>query len=176
MKGRIEIITGCMFAGKSTELLNRVERSNKKVLLVKPKLDSRYDESTINTHTGKKIEALNINSLVDIFSKLSDINIVAIDEAQFFEETILEDCLKISSMGIDIIIAGLEFDYLHQKFESMQLLLNIADSITRLTAICVGCGDSATHSHRIVNKKSKILVGHKDFYEPLCNQCYKKNV
>ena len=176
MKGRIEIITGCMFAGKSTELLNRVEKLNKKALLVKPKLDSRYDQSTINTHSGKKIEALNINSLSDIFAQLSNIDIVAIDEAQFFEKEILEDCLKISRMGINIIIAGLEFDYLHQKFDSMHALLSIANSVTRLTAICVACSAPATHSRRIVNKKSKILVGHKDFYEPLCNQCYKKNV
>jgi len=176
MKGRIEIITGCMFAGKSTELLNRVEKLNQKVLLVKPKLDSRYDESTINTHSGKKLNALNINSLADIFTQLSNADVVAIDEAQFFEKKILEDCLRISSMGIDIIIAGLEFDYLHQKFDSMTALLSVADSITRLTAICVACGDPATHSHRIVNRKSKILVGHKDFYEPLCNQCFKKNV
>jgi len=176
MKGTIEIITGCMFAGKSTELLCRVEESKLNVLFIKPKLDSRYNKGTINTHSGKKIDALVVNSLTDVFSKLNHIDLIAIDEAQFFDTSIAEDCIKLSNMGINVLIAGLEFDYLHQKFESMITLLSIADSITRLKAICVECGNPAIHSHRIVNEKSKILVGHKDYYEPLCTECYKKNV
>ena len=176
MKGRIEIITGCMFAGKSTELINRVDSSKKNFLFIKPKLDSRYNKGTIYTHSGKKTNALVLDSVSDVFSKLDHISLVAIDEAQFFNKSIVEDCLKISNMGINIIIAGLEFDYLHKKFDSMSFLLGIADSVTRLTAICVECSSPATHSHRIVNKKSTILVGHKDYYEPLCNQCYRKNV
>ena len=173
MKGSIEIITGCMFAGKSTELINRVESSNKKFLFIKPKLDSRYDKGTINTHSGKKIDALVVNSLREIFNKLNYINLVAIDEAQFFNKSIVKDCLKLSNMGINVIIAGLEYDYLHKKFDSITYLLDIADSVTRLTAICVECGNPAIHSHRIVNKKSTILIGHKNYYEPLCTQCYK---
>tara|TARA_B100001250_G_scaffold343272_1_gene311884 strand:- start:899 stop:1429 length:531 start_codon:yes stop_codon:yes gene_type:complete len=176
MKGRIEIITGCMFAGKSTELINRVKSSKKKFLFIKPKLDSRYNKGTINTHSGKKKGALVVDSLSEIFSKLNCVNLVAIDEAQFFEKSIVEDCLKMSNMGINVIIAGLEFDYLHKKFDSMNCLLDIADSVTRLTAICTECGGPAIHSYRIVNKKSTILVGHKDYYKPLCTQCYKKNV
>ena len=177
MKGRIEIITGCMFAGKSTELLRRVRKSNKTVLLIKPRMDFRYAKSSINTHSGEQIDAIVVNTVAEILNKLDDINLVAIDEAQFFDKSILEDCLKISDMGINIIIAGLEFDYLHEKFDSMKNLLNVADSITKLQAICAECSDSASYSHRIVNQKSKILVGHKDCYEPLCAQCYiKKNV
>ena len=173
MKGRIDIITGCMFAGKSTELIHRVESSNKNFLFIKPNLDSRYDKGAINTHSGKKIDALVVNSVADIFNKLNCINLVAIDEAQFFNKSIVKDCLKLSNMGINVIIAGLEHDYLHKKFDSITYLLDIADSVTRLTAICVKCGNPAIHSHRIVNKKSTILVGHKNYYEPLCNQCYK---
>ena len=150
-----------MFAGKSTELIYRVESSNKNFLFIKPKLDSRYDKGSINTHSGKKMDALVVNSLREIFNKLNYINLVAIDEAQFFDKSIMEDCLKISNMGIDLIIAGLEYDYLHKKFDSMSCLLDISDSITRLTAICSECGSPAIHSHRIVNTNSKILFqGH----------------
>ena len=153
MKGKINIITGCMFAGKSTELLRRARDSRKNVLLIKPKLDSRYTKSSITTHSGEKIDALVVNSVKDIFNRLSNINIVVIDEAQFFERTITEDCLKISRMGIVLIIAGLEFDYLHQKFETMTQLLGIADSITNLKAICAECSVPASYSYRIVKKK-----------------------
>ena len=176
MKGKIEIITGCMFAGKSTELLNKVDEYNIKTLFVKPKIDLRYDESSINTHSGKKVDAIVVDSLAEIFNKLSDFHLVAVDEAQFFGSNIVEHCLKISNMGINLVLAGLEFDFLHNRFESMTGLLQIADSVKYLTATCVKCSKSATHSHRIVHEKSKILVGHQDFYEPLCAQCYSKNV
>ena len=129
MKGKIEIITGCMFAGKSTELLSKVDEYNIRTLFVKPKIDLRYDESSINTHSGKKVDAIVVDSLAEIFNKLSDFHLVAVDEAQFFGSNIVEHCLKISNMGINLVLAGLEFDYLHNRFESMTGLLQIADSV-----------------------------------------------
>ena len=176
MTGTIDIITGCMFAGKSTELLRRVKKANKNFLLLKPSLDSRYDKSSVTTHSGEKLDAIVVNSVAEIFDKLNNINLLAIDEAQFFQKKVVEDCLEIQKMGIDIIIAGLEFDYLHKKFHSMSGLLKIANSITKLQAICAKCNKPASYSHRIVSQNTKILVGHKDYYEPLCLDCYKKNV
>lgn len=176
MKGKIEIITGCMFSGKSTELLNKVEEYSLKTLFVKPRIDSRYDDCKINTHSGKKANAIIVDSISEIFSKLSNIKLVAIDEAQFFNISITNHCIKIRDMGINIILAGLEYDYLHKRFDSMTGLLQIADSVKNLTAQCVKCPQPATHSHRIVSENSKILVGHQDFYEPLCAKCYSKNV
>ena len=176
MKGKIEVITGCMFAGKSTELLKRLKKSNQNFLLIKPKIDTRYDKNDVITHSGEKLSALVVNSVSEISSKLEDIKLLGIDEAQFFNTTIVKDCKLIKQFGVRIIIAGLHKDYLNNTFDSVDALIKIADTTTKLKAICNKCGGSATYSHRIINKKSKILLGHKDFYEPLCRKCYKKHV
>ncbi len=173
MEGKIEIITGCMFSGKSTELLHRLQTSSKNFLLIKPKLDTRYDKRNVITHSGKKESAIIVNSVSEIFEKLQGIKILGIDEAQFFSPRIVKDCLTIKKLGLRIIIAGLNKDYLNKKFKSVDGLIKIADSTTKLYAVCSKCSSPANRSHRITNQRSKILLGHKNFYEPLCEKCYE---
>ncbi len=172
MKGKIEVITGCMFSGKSTELLNRLQASSKNFLLIKPKMDTRYDKSNVMTHSGRKKSAIVVNSVSEIFEKLQGIKILGIDEAQFFSPRIIKDCLRVKNLGIRIIIAGLNKDYLNKKFKSVDGLIKISDSTTKLYAVCSKCSSKASRSHRITNQRSKILLGHKNFYEPLCKKCY----
>ena len=172
MIGTIEVITGCMFSGKSTELLNRLNANTGKYLLIKPKIDTRYDVNNVMTHSGKKNSAIVVNSVSEIFSKLENVKVLGIDEAQFFSNNIIKDCQIVKNLGLRIIIAGLNKDYLNKKFNSVDGLIKIADSITNLYAICNKCTSPATCSHRITHQKTKILLGHKDYYEPLCKKCY----
>ena len=172
MSGKIEVITGCMFSGKSTELINRLRSSGEEFLLIKPKMDTRYDAVNVITHSGKKHSAIVVNSVSEIFLKLEGVKILGIDEAQFFSLNIIEDCKKIKDLGLRIIVAGLNKDYLNEKFESVDRLIKIADVTTKLYAICNKCRGAATRSHRITKQTTTILLGHKDYYEPLCKKCY----
>lgn len=174
MKGKIEIITGCMFAGKSTELLKRLKLSKEKFLLVKPKIDIRHDKKKVITHSGENLPAIVVDSVSEINSKLKEVKLLGIDEAQFFTTKIVEDCKYIKKKGVRIIIAGLHKDYLDNKFNSVDALIKEADVITKLYATCNQCGDLAMYSHRITHQKSKILLGDQNHYEPLCKMCYKK--
>jgi len=170
--GKIEVITGCMFSGKSTELLNRLKKCSAKFLLIKPKIDTRYGLNIVSTHSGKKESAIVVSSLSELSQNLKGIQILGIDEAQFFPVEIIKDCEKLKKMGLRIIIAGLDKDYLNNEFESLSGLMKIADSITKLYAICSRCESPATNSHRLSKEKTKILLGHKNCYEPLCKKCY----
>jgi len=172
MAGKIEIITGCMFSGKSTELLKRLKNSDNKYLLVKPKIDTRYDLSSVSTHSGKKESALVVNSISEVFENLNGIKIIGIDEAQFFTIKIVRDCMELKKLGIRVVIAGLNKDYLNREFNSVTSLIKIADTTTKLYAVCNICTAPATRSHRLSKEKTKILLGHKNYYEPLCKKCY----
>ena len=173
MQGKIEIITGCMFSGKSTELLNRLNNCSVDYLLLKPKIDTRYGLSNVSTHSGIKKSAKVVSSLSDVFDNISKIKVIGVDEAQFFSSSIIKDSLKLKSLGKRIIIAGLNKDYLNKEFKPVTGLIKIADSTTQLYAICSRCASPATNSHRLSKEKTKILLGHKDCYEPLCKKCYK---
>ncbi len=170
--GKIEVITGCMFSGKSTELLNRLKNCSEQYLLVKPNIDTRYGLTNVSTHSGKKESAIVINSLAEVFQKLNGIKVLGIDEAQFFSIRIIKDCEKLKKLGLRIIIAGLNKDYLNKEFKSVTGLIKIADSTTKLYAICNRCSAPANRSHRLSKEKTKILLGHKNSYEPLCKKCY----
>lgn len=173
MVGRIEVITGCMFSGKSTELLRRLHNVDNKFILLKPKLDTRYSLDKVITHSGEKKSAFVVNNVSEIFNSLNDIKIIGIDEAQFFSYSIVEDCLKLKKLGFTVIVAGLNKDYLNEEFKSVYGLIDIADSTTKLYAICNKCKKPASRSHRLSNETSKIFLGHKDCYEPLCKKCYE---
>lgn len=173
MVGTIEVITGCMFSGKSTELLRRLHDLDSKFILLKPKLDTRYSLDEVITHSGEKKSAFVVNNVSEIFNNLNDIKIIGIDEAQFFSYSIVEDCLKLKKLGCTVIVAGLNKDYLNEEFKSVYGLIDIADSTTKLYAICNKCKKPASRSHRLSNETSKILLGHKDCYEPLCKKCYE---
>lgn len=173
----IEVITGCMFAGKTTALLSRLRSTNNKYLLVKPKIDDREIGDTVSTHNGISAKAIRVGKLSDIFKELKNIKVVGIDEAQFFTKSIIEDLNYLKSKNIKIIIAGLEKDYLNQPFKSMMEIIAISDSITRLKAKCHQCGKDATYSHRKnTNSKAQLLIGSENFYEALCEKCFNNNV
>ena len=173
MEGRIEVITGCMFSGKSTELLKRLDNVDNKFILLKPKLDTRYSLDEVTTHSGKKKSAFVVNNVSEIFKMVNDIKIIGIDEAQFFSHSIVEDCIKLRKLGCTVIVAGLNKDYLNEEFKSVYGLIDIADSTTKLYAICNKCNEPASRSHRLSKETSKIFLGHKDSYEPLCKKCYE---
>lgn len=171
----IQVITGCMFAGKTTELINRLKLINKNYLLVKPKLDTRDIESQICTHDGLFETAIQVNNLSEIFHKLNDIEVLGVDEAQFFNESIIKEIEYISSKGISVIIAGLEKDYLNKSFGCMDKILQISTSIKWLKAECNRCKKPATFSHRKPNnRKNQVLIGNSNQYEALCEKCFNK--
>ena len=172
MKG-IQVITGCMFAGKTTELLNRLNDQKANHLLIKPLVDNRDDKNTVSTHNGVEKRAIAVSSLSDIFHFLDDISLIGIDEAQFFTKSIIDDLRYLQSKNIKIIIAGLDKDYLNQPFGLMQEIIKISDSVTRLTANCNQCGKDANYSHRKnTSSQAQFLIGNENFYEALCEICF----
>ncbi len=176
--GWIEVICGSMFSGKTEELIRRVKRvkyANQNVIIVKPAADTRYHEEDVISHDENVINAKAMESSKDILKLLDRIekpDVIAIDEAQFFDEDLPEVCEQIVLKGIRIIIAGLDMDYLGKPFGSMPALLAKAEYITKLHAICPRCGNLATHSYRMTNEKGTVLIGEKDKYEPRCRVCY----
>ena len=169
----IHVITGCMFAGKTTELINRLRVTNHNYLLVKPVIDNRDSHNSVCTHDGVQEKAIRVNKVSDIFKLLSNIQVVGIDEAQFFQPSIIDDLYYLKDKNIKVIIAGLEKDYLHKPFKSMQKIISMADTVIRLQATCNNCGKPATHSHRKnTTSKKQLLIGAENFYEALCGECF----
>ena len=168
----IQVITGCMFAGKTTALLNRLKKINKNHLLIKPKMDTRNTNNSVETHDGVQKQALTVSKVSDVFSQIHNIQLIAIDEAQFFPASIIDDINYLVSQNIQIIVAGLDKDYLNKPFGYMQQIIEMANSVTRLEAVCNKCGSPALYSHRITNSSSQILVGASGQYEALCQKCF----
>jgi thymidine kinase len=178
--GSIEIICGSMFSGKSEELIRRVKRvqiARKKVEIFKPKIDNRYHVQYIYSHNGSKIEANCVEHSRDILTKIKqDIDVVAIDEAQFFDEDIIAVCQFLADNGKRVIVAGLDQDFRGEPFGPMPKLLAIAEYVDKLHAICMVCGKPATRTQRLVNGKPAdyndptILIGAKESYEARCRQ------
>lgn len=176
-QGWIEVICGSMFSGKTEELIRRLKRvqfANQKLLLFKPKIDNRYHEENVVSHQGNAFEAIAVNKASDILQKWTNERVVAIDEAQFFDDSIIETCNLLASKGVRVIIAGLDMDYLGNPFGPMPNLLSIAEYVTKVHAVCVSCGNLAQFSHRTVNEGDQILVGAVEKYKPLCRTCYNK--
>ncbi len=176
--GWIEVICGSMFSGKTEELIRRVKRANyanQTVVIFKPCTDDRYHSEDVISHDANSVIAKAVRSSDEILKELSDEqqpDVVAIDEAQFFDQNLPKVCEEIVLRGIRIIIAGLDMDYLGNPFGPMPALLSKAEYITKLHAICPRCGNLATHSYRLSNEKKTVLVGEKDIYEPRCRVCY----
>ncbi|MBE37987.1 MAG: thymidine kinase [Flavobacteriales bacterium] len=171
----IQVITGCMFAGKTTELIRRLKLINKNYLLVKPKVDTRDVGSQICTHDGLFERGIQVDSLSEISNKLKNIEVLGIDEAQFFKKSIVQDIKDISSQGIIIIIAGLAKDYLNKSFGCMDDIIEISTSTTWLTAKCNQCNKPAEYSHRkAMNLTNQVLIGNANEYEALCEICFNK--
>jgi thymidine kinase len=174
-KGWIEVICGSMFSGKTEELIRRLKRAriaNLKVEIFKPAIDVRYDEVQIVSHDANAIQSTPIDNSQKILLLAQDVDVIGIDEAQFFDDQIIHVCQELANRGTRVIVAGLDMDYLGQPFGQMPYLLAIADYITKLHAICVECGSIASFSYRTASSAQQILLGEKDEYKPLCRKHY----
>ena len=176
-QGWIEVVCGSMFSGKTEELLRRIKRArfaNQKILLVKPSIDIRYSDKNVVSHQGTSQDAILVNSAEEILDVWKNEKVVAIDEAQFFDDSILAVCNKLSKSGVRVIVAGLDMDYLGNPFGPIPNLLAIAEYVTKVHAICVSCGNLAQFSHRIINNDEQVVLGAVEEYEPLCRTCFNK--
>lgn len=172
--GWIEVICGSMFSGKTEELIRRLKRvkiANLKVEIFKPALDVRYDENKIVSHDTNAIHSTPVESSQSILLLAQDVDVVGIDEAQFFDDGISKVCEELALRGIRVIVAGLDMDYKGNPFGQMPNLLAIADYITKLHAICMKCGNIANISYRKILEGGQVLLGEKDIYEPRCRNC-----
>ncbi len=182
-KGWIEVITGPMFAGKSEELIRRIKRleyAHKKTLVFKPKIDNRYSENEIVSHSKIKTRSINIETAQDILKYVDrDTEAVVIDEVQFLDHEIVHVVEDLANRGIRVIVAGLDRDFRGEPFQNMPELLALAEDVTKLTAICMRCGAPATRTQRLVNGEPAsyddpiIIVGASESYEPRCRHCHE---
>lgn len=173
-KGWIEVICGSMFSGKTEELIRRLKRvkiANLKVEIFKPMIDTRYHETKIVSHDTNAIHSTPVANSKKILELAVDVDVVGIDEAQFFDSDITLVCETLALKGIRVIVAGLDMDYLGNPFGQMPNLLSIADYITKLHAICMKCGNIANISYRKTAEGGQVLLGEKDIYEPRCRNC-----
>lgn len=182
-QGRIEVICGSMFSGKSEELIRRVRRAEiarQKVQIFKPRLDNRYGEATVNSHDGRAAEAIPIECPQEILAHLaSDTTVVGIDEGQFFDQTLVDICRQMTRRGIRVIVAGLDLDFRGEPFGPIPEMLAQAEQVDKLHAICVVCGDEASRTQRLINGKPAnyhdpiILIGATEAYEARCRRCHE---
>ena len=173
--GSIEVICGSMFSGKTEELIRRLKRAkfaNQKVEIYKPAIDVRYSDDQVVSHDSHSIPSTPIDSPASMLLLSSDVEVVGIDEAQFFDETIVEVVQKLADRGIRVIIAGLDMDFAGKPFGPMPALMAVAEDVQKVHAICVQCGSPANHSHRLAKSDKLVLLGEKDTYEPLCRHCF----
>jgi thymidine kinase len=174
-RGSIEVITGSMFSGKTEELIRRLRRAQfagLKVEIFKPSLDNRYSETRVVSHDDKSIISTPVDNASAILLLAGDVNVVGIDEAQFFDNSIVEVCNTMADNGIRIVIAGLDMDFMGKPFGPMPALLAIAEYVTKVHAICMRCGNLAQYSFRKSGDEQVVLLGEKNLYEPLCRNCY----
>jgi thymidine kinase len=173
--GWIEVICGSMFSGKTEELIRRLRRAqiaNQKVEIFKPSIDTRYSEAEIVSHNRSSIHSTPVTSSQSILLLASDVRVVGIDEAQFFDQGIVEVAIQLANQGVRVIAAGLDMDYLGNPFGPMPALLATAEFVTKIHAICQKCGNLANFSYRKTAQAGQVLVGEKEHYEPRCRQCF----
>lgn len=177
--GSIELICGSMFSGKTEEFIRRVKRAliaKQKVILFKPKKDDRYDAQHIITHDGLKLESIPVSKTSDIVDELvgKNVDVVGIDEVQFFDQHIVNLCDKLANDGVRVILAWLDLDYMWRPFGPMPHLLAVADEVVKLYAICSKCGRDAHYSFRMCPSDKQVLVAWADCYMALCRKCYSE--
>jgi thymidine kinase len=178
-RGRIEVICGSMFSGKTEELIRRLKRAKfarQRVEIFKPSIDTRYAEQEVVSHDSNSIDSTPIDSSASILLLASDKDVVGIDEAQFFDEGLVNVCNQLADNGVRVIIAGLDMDYKGVPFGPIPALCAIADEVTKVHAICVRCGNLAYVSHRTTDCDRRVMLGEKESYEPLCRHCYNRAV
>lgn len=182
-EGWIEVICGCMFAGKTEELIRRINvlsYARKNILVFKPKIDDRYSTTEIASHAGSKVPCIVISEAKEILNHVNyDTDVVAIDEVQFFDEDVVDICEYLADSGLRVMVAGLDKDFRGEPFGVLADLLTRAEFVTKLTAVCAKCGAPATRTQRIINGKPAsfndpiVLVGAKEAYEPRCRHCHE---
>lgn len=174
-KGWIEVVCGSMFSGKTEELIRRLRRAQiakMKVEIFKPAMDVRYDENDIVSHSDISIPSTPVENAQQILLMANDVEVVGIDEVQFFDSEIVNVCNELANRGIRVIVAGLDMDFQGKPFGIMPQLMAIAEYVTKVHAICVDCGELANFSNRTVVNDKLVLLGEKDSYEPLCRKCF----
>lgn len=177
--GHIEVICGSMFSGKTEELIRRIRRAEiakQRVIVFKPKIDNRYSEFEIVSHNEQSYPSEVVNDAEEILEKAFDVEVIGIDEAQFFDNNLVEICQKLADSGKRVIVAGLDQDYRSVPFEPMPQLLAVAEYISKTLAVCVICGAPANRTQRITQSSEKILVGAKDHYEARCRLHHVINI
>lgn len=177
-RGCIEVICGSMFSGKTEELIRRLKRAKiarQRVEIFKPAIDKRYSEEDIVSHDSNAIHSTPVDNSHSILLMTSDVDVVGIDEAQFFDDGIIEVCSELANNGTRVIVAGLDMDFRRVPFGPMPALLSIADDVTKVHAICVECGHIANYSYRLVDSDRRVLLGERNEYQPLCRKCYLKH-
>jgi thymidine kinase len=175
--GWIEVVAGSMFSGKTEELIRRLKRAKfakQRVEIFKPQIDTRYSEEEVVSHDANSIHSTPVSSSGNIFLLSSDVDVIGIDEAQFFDMGLTEVCNKLANQGVRVIVAGLDMDYRGVPFGPMPQLMACAEYVTKVHAICVKCGDLAQYTHRKSESEKLVLLGEMDIYEPLCRACYNK--
>ena len=177
--GEIEVICGSMFSGKTEELIRRIRRAkfaNLKIEIFKPTIDTRYSEDDVVSHDFHKIPCHAVKDPKEMLNVADDVQVIGIDEAQFYDMSLVDVAQELANRGQRVIIAGLDTDYLGKPFGPMPGLMAIAEDVQKVHAICVRCGSLANHSHRLSASKKLVVLGEKDTYEPLCRDCYNKAV
>ncbi|MCF2503553.1 thymidine kinase [Dyadobacter sp. CY107] len=173
--GWIEVICGSMFSGKTEELIRRLNRAKiarQRIQIFKPALDKRYHDENIVSHNDNSIRSIPVQTSIEIIDLAEDCEVVGLDEAQFFDEKIVEVCTLLADSGKRVIVAGLDMDYMGKPFGCMPQLMAIAEFVTKVHAICMVCGEVASHSYRLSPSNERVLLGETDLYEARCRRCF----
>ncbi len=173
--GWIEVICGSMFSGKTEELIRRLKRSllaNQEVEIFKPQMDTRYNENNVVSHDENSIRSTPVPFANEILLLAGNSQVVGIDEAQFFDDDLIEVCSKLSNAGKRVIVAGLDMDFEGKPFGPMPGLMAIAEFVTKVHAICMKCGNVASYSYRLSDQKDQVVLGEQDRYEARCRNCF----
>lgn len=173
--GWIEVISGSMFSGKTEELLRRLKRAiiaDQKIIILKPSVDNRYSKTKVVSHDANAMTSVVVEKTGEILHRVTDEEVIGIDEAQFFDAELVDICTDLAYRGKRVIVAGLDMDYKGKPFDTISQLLACAEYITKVHAICAECGNPAQFSFRTSNKKERIVIGEKEAYKPLCRGCY----
>lgn len=177
--GWIEVICGSMFSGKTEELIRRLKRARiarQSVEIFKPVVDNRYAEDRVVSHDANSIPSTAVESASQILLMVGDVDVVGIDEAQFFDSELENVCNVLANKGIRVIVAGLDMDFRGKPFGPIPALLSIAEFVTKVHAICMHCGNLALYSHRTIKGEDLVVLGEKESYEPLCRDCFKNAI
>lgn len=177
--GWIEVVSGSMFSGKTEELIRRLNRAkiaDLNVEIFKPATDTRYHESNVVSHDRKEIRSTPVQFANDILLLASDCDLVGIDEAQFFDNEIVDVAIKLANNGKRVIVAGLDMDYMSRPFEPMNNLMAVAEFVTKTHAICMNCGSIASYTYRFNDSNEQVFLGEKDIYEARCRRCYNEGM